>query len=189
MRFLCDLLPEMRCLLIVPRFQEPQNLKNSRYRSRTDFSRSWVLRGSVPLIRSAVWRNRTSKSFPTDWLATSSNTIMGIRHTGWMNRHSITPLTQKNTSHIQSKQGELNHSSSNTLEEIGGVRLELYKPEGTDLQSACFSNCISTNNRRLTVSNNIYRAMQCTMRLFKVHIVLPPIYTQLFYSSSSSWRF
>ncbi len=125
----------------------------------------------------------------TDWLATSSNTIMGIRHTGWMNRHSITPLTQKNTSHIQSKQGGLNHSSSNTLEEIGGVRLELYKPEGTDLQSACFSNCISTNNRRLTVSNNIYRAMQCTMRLFKVHIVLPPIYTQLFYSSSSSWRF
>ena len=27
----------------------------------------------------AVWRIRTSKSFPTDWLATSSNTIMGIR--------------------------------------------------------------------------------------------------------------
>lgn len=101
----------MRWLLIVPRFQEPQNLKNSGCRGWTDFSRSWVLRGAVPLIRSAVWRSRTSKSFPTDWLATRSNTIMGIRHTGWMNRHSITHLTQKNTSHIQSKQGGLNHSS------------------------------------------------------------------------------
>nr|DAJ38343.1 MAG TPA: hypothetical protein [Bacteriophage sp.] len=27
------------------------------------------------------------------------------------------------------------------------------------------------------------------MRLFKYRIVLPPTYTQLFYSSSSSWRF
>ena len=53
----------MRCLLIVPRFQEPQNLKNSGCRGWTDFSRSWVLRGAVPLIRSAAWRNRTSKSF------------------------------------------------------------------------------------------------------------------------------
>ena len=153
-------------------------------------SRSWVLR-DIPFHSSAnaAWRSRTSKS-NIDWLV--SNQLQyhyGNTAYCWMNRHSITPLTQKNTSHIQSKQGGLNHSSSNTLEEIGGVRLELYKPEGTDLQSACFSNCISTNNRRLTVSNNIYRAMQCTMRLFKVHIVLPPIYTQLFYSSSSSWRF
>ena len=70
----------MRCLLIVPRFQEPQNLKNSGCRGWTDFSRSWVLREAVPLIRSAVWRSRTSKSFPTDRLATGSNTIMGIRH-------------------------------------------------------------------------------------------------------------
>ena len=53
----------MRWLLIVPRFQEPQNLKNSGCRGWTNFSRSWVLRGAVPLIRSAAWRNRTSKSF------------------------------------------------------------------------------------------------------------------------------
>ena len=43
---------------------------------------------------------------PTECLASISNTIMGIRHTGWMNRHSITPLTQKNTSHIQSNKGD-----------------------------------------------------------------------------------
>lgn len=44
-------------------------------------SRSWLLRG-IPFHSSAnaVWRIRTSKSFPTEWLATISNTIMGIRH-------------------------------------------------------------------------------------------------------------
>nr|DAM73157.1 MAG TPA: hypothetical protein [Caudoviricetes sp.] len=31
--------------------------------------------------------------------------------------------------------------------------------------------------------------MRCTMRLFKYRIVLPPTYTPLFCSSSSSWRF
>lgn len=41
-----------------------------------DMSHMWLF---VPLGWSAVWRIRTSKSFPTDWLATSSNTIMGIR--------------------------------------------------------------------------------------------------------------
>ena len=96
----------MRWLLIVPRFQEPQNLKNSGCRGWTDFSRSWVLRGTVPLIRSAVWRSRTSKSFPTECLASISNTIMGIRHTDWVNRHSITLCTAKNpVTHTYKKGG------------------------------------------------------------------------------------
>ena len=36
------------------------------------------------------------------------------------------------------------------------------------------------HNRHQTVSNLIFRAMRCTMRLFKVRFVLPPIYTPLF---------
>ena len=53
---------------------------NSRYRSRTCYfllrRQAWL---SVPLICSAVRRSRTSKSFPTECLASISNTIMGIR--------------------------------------------------------------------------------------------------------------
>lgn len=170
---------------------------------------------------------------------------MEIRHTGWVNRHSITPLTQKNTSHIQSKQGGLNYSSrqhawrnwwseirtlqtrrnrftvgllfqlhihqyrrcvftelSSPIKQVPwffmcipitmltfGYSLSLPAPrrdteliftpwnqrESNPRPFACKANALPTelwpHNRRLTVSNNIYRAMQCTMRLFKVHIV------------------
>ena len=117
----------MRWLLIVPRFQEPQNLKNSGCRCWTDFSRSWVLRGAVPLIRSAVWRIRTSKSFPTDWLATSSNTIMGIRHV--MAQFLDTQLTN---STLRLPEGVVPSKWSWWSE------IRTHEPEGTDLQSACF---------------------------------------------------
>lgn len=48
----------------------------SRTRYSMDMSHMWL---SVPLDWSAVWRIRTSKSFPTECIANISNTIMGIR--------------------------------------------------------------------------------------------------------------
>lgn len=48
----------------------------SRTRYSMDMSHMWL---SVPLGWSAVWRSRTSKSFPTECLANISTTIMGIR--------------------------------------------------------------------------------------------------------------
>ena len=75
---------------------------------------------TVPLIRNAVWRSRTSKSFPTECLASISNTIMGIRHTDWVNRHSITLCTAKNpVTHTYKKEVPmLPHTG------IGGVGFE-----------------------------------------------------------------
>lgn len=60
---------------------EPRNSEIADAGVEPTISRSWLLRG-IPFHSSAnaVWRIRTYKSFPTDWLATSSNTIMGIRH-------------------------------------------------------------------------------------------------------------
>lgn len=51
----------------------------SRTRYSMDMSHMWL---SVPLDWSAVWRIRTSKSFPTECLANISTTIMGIRLIG-----------------------------------------------------------------------------------------------------------
>lgn len=75
---------------------------------------------TVPLICNAVWRSRTSKSFPTECLASISNTIMGIRHTDWVNRHSITLCTAKNpVTHTYKKEVPvLPHTG------IGGVGFE-----------------------------------------------------------------
>lgn len=102
-------------------FWEQQNSEIADAGVEPTISRSWLLRG-IPFHSSAnaVWRIRTSKSFPTDWLATSSNTIMGIRHTDWVNRHSITLCTAKNpVTHTYKKEVPvLPHTG------IGGVGFE-----------------------------------------------------------------
>ena len=75
----------------------------------------------------AVWRIRTSKSFPTDWLATSSNTIMGIRHV--MAQFLDTQLTN---STLRLPEGVVPSKWSWWSE------IRTHEPKGTDLQSACF---------------------------------------------------
>lgn len=75
---------------------------------------------TVPLIRNAVWRSRTSKSFPTECLASISNAIMGIRHTDWVNRHSITLCTAKKlVTHTYKKEVPVSPRTG-----IGGVGFE-----------------------------------------------------------------
>lgn len=96
----------------------------SRTRYSMDMSRMWLF---VPFGWSAVWRIRTSKSFPTDWLATSSNTIMGIRHV--MAQFLDTQLTN---STLRLPEGVVPSKWSWWSE------IRTHEPKGTDLQSACF---------------------------------------------------
>ena len=101
---------------------------NSRYRSRTCYfllrRQAWL---SVPLICSAVWRSRTSKSFPTECSANISNTIIGIRHV--VAQFLDTQLTN---STLRLPEGVVPSKWSWWSE------IRTHEPEGTDLQSACF---------------------------------------------------
>ena len=77
--------------------------------------------------KNAVWRIRTSKSFPTECLANISNTIMGIRHV--MAQFLDTQLTN---STLRLPEGVVPSKWSWWSE------IRTHEPEGTDLQSACF---------------------------------------------------
>lgn len=96
----------------------------SRTRYSMDMSHMWL---SVPLGWSAVWRIRTSKSFPTECLANISNTIMGIRHV--VAQFLDTQLTN---STLRLPEGVVPSKWSWWSE------IRTHEPEGTDLQSACF---------------------------------------------------
>lgn len=76
-----------------PSWEQP-NSRNCSHGSRTRYfmgmSHTWL---SVSLDCDATWRIRTSKSFPTEWLATISNTIMGMWHRYWIFQPS--PVNKK----------------------------------------------------------------------------------------------
>ena len=73
---------------------------------------------------------------------------------------------------------------------IGGVRFELTNPEKLIYSQPALPTCISTSNRHLTVSSNIYRAVRCTMR-FQVsqHTTTTANLGAAILSSSNRWSF
>ena len=76
----------------------------------------------------AVWRIRTSKSFPTDRLATGYITILSIR----LSASQYTAIYQEAYVFTQGRSSPMLHLE-NWWSEI-----RTHEPEGTDLQSACF---------------------------------------------------
>lgn len=74
---------------------------------------------------------------------------------------------------------------------IGGVGFEPTKSHGHLIYSQiALPTCISTSNRHLTVSSNIYRAVRCTMR-FQVsqHTTTTANLGAAILSSSNRWSF